>query len=96
MKKTPDKDKEATRTVWIWKYALTKGIFSIEAHLVKASNTWYASTIGIAAGPGTLYSEWTNTREEAVVEAEKMRDRKLNSLAKTLQKLQALTWEEAP
>jgi len=73
--------------VWITKYALTKGIYEVESELTPVTDSpgkFYASPHKHA-----LTRDWAPTREEAVAQAEKMRDRKLLSIAKQVAKLKA-------
>lgn len=72
--------------VWITKYALTKGIFEIDARI----------TDDYAFG-GTVYecyiregNEWHRTYEAAVHKAEEMRDKKIESLEKKFDKLKKM------
>lgn len=73
--------------VWITKYALTTGLFEIDAEIVDGT---YASQIRANRGSGHFTREWTRTREEALVVAENMRKKRIASLEKSIKKLQKL------
>lgn len=76
---------------FITKYALTEGIFAIEAKLsndfdmmiedVHKSNVCYRG------------KDWHSTREEAEQRAEQMRQAKIKSLLKQIDKLKALSFK---
>lgn len=78
--------------VWITKYALTKGIFQLEANpcigfsgMIEAAHAQYP----------TIYHEpdWRSTREEAVARAGEMRRKKIESLKKQISRLENLKFE---
>lgn len=74
--------------VWITKYALTKGIYEVNDELTPVTGSpgkFYASPHRHA-----LTRDWAPTREEAVKQAEAMRDRKLASINKQIAKLKAM------
>lgn len=78
--------------VWITKYALTKGIFTLEVEVC----TQNASLV-YATKPGPLQEReyygkpyWHETLDEAREHAEGMRVRKIASLRKQIAKLQEL------
>jgi hypothetical protein len=88
-------------TIWVTRYALSSGIFSVEAD-IKTSNSDGAD------GPTTasfkreqdvwnIYvhkPDWYRTREDAVKRANEMRRKKIISLKRQIEKLEALTFEE--
>lgn len=70
--------------VWITTYALTKGIYEVEAEIIDDK---YAKT----PGPWSLFTkDWTKSKEDAVRIADEMRVRKIASLKKSIKKLEAL------
>lgn len=74
--------------VWIYKYALTKGVFPMDAKLV---NNKYAS--GKVNGYSLFTPDWAEDRETAERQAELMRDRRIVALKKQIAKLEKLTFE---
>lgn len=91
------------RVVYVTKYALTQGVFTVEAVPRGSGSTgdssWetavYASTIGVVSY-GTLYILGTEaffTEEEAKQNAEKRRQVKIAALKKQITKLEKLTFE---
>lgn len=77
------------KTVWVSKFALTKGIFSMEGEVSKQSPS-------IVYQVGVRYPKaftrkgfyWHETLEEAVEQAEKMRLKKIKSLQKQIKKFE--------
>lgn len=77
--------------VWITKYALTQGIFEQKAELceegmieVKAEHTTYYHGEG---------KDWHRTKESAVKRAEEMRQKKIASLKKQIERLEEMRFE---
>ena len=81
-------------TIYVTKYALTKGIFIHQAHLGTAGDGWvegaYVYTSGHWALQCRLGHDAFLTEDEALAAAEKMRARKLASLAKQISKIRDL------
>ena len=82
--------------VWISKYALTQGIFEIEAEICEGSMTGMVAdinnrTFGLYHGEGR---EWHKTKEEASKRAEKMRLKKIASLKKQIEKLEKMDFNK--
>ncbi len=71
--------------VWITKYALTKGLFEMNAEIVSDK---YAS--GKHEGMSLFTRDWARTRAEAVASAEDMRVARIASLKKSVAKLEKL------
>ena len=69
--------------VWITKYALTQGLFEMDAEIVDSK---YAS--GKSNGYSIFTTDWTRTRTEAEVIANNMKQAKIASLKKQLAKLE--------
>ena len=77
------------KKVWVTKYALTQGIFSMEGKVSK-------DTPSVVAQVNVKYPfvfalkgvDWHETLEEAVDQAEKMRLKKIKSLQKQIKKLE--------
>lgn len=85
------------RTVYVTKYALTQGIFVHEVRLGPSHESWdddkpFVYTTGRARmiQQFRLGSDAFFTEDEALVAAEKMRQKKLSSLAKSIEKLRNL------
>ena len=77
---------------WITKYALTSGIHEVVAEQSKESPgmiSW-GGWNGYAHGEGR---DWHRTREGAMVRAEVMRKKKIESLKKSIKKLEALRFQ---
>lgn len=78
--------------VWIAKYALTKGIFEIQVEQLGVDGqcvhgkAWNDSYYGEGR-------EWHRTKESAIVKAKEMRQKKIESLKKQIEKLEELTFE---
>lgn len=79
--------------VWITKYALTKGI--IEADAEKA----LSDTVVIPRGRCILQSnwfcigDWHTSKKQAIAKAEEMRQKKIASLKKQIEKLEKMKFE---
>lgn len=75
--------------VWISKYALTKGIFEVDAEIYEERMaTWKVNGRSNHAHG----CDWHRTREAAVARALEMVSAKRKSLAKSLAKLEKLQW----
>jgi hypothetical protein len=81
--------------VWITKYALTQGIFEIDATVCTKINKDMIEEVG--AGYPTMYhregEEWHRTKESAIKRAEEMKQAKIKSVKKQLNKLENLKFE---
>ena len=77
--------------VWITKYALSKGIYSIDAEKTHTVNM----IIGKANGYADCYhgDEWHKTSPAAITRAKEMQVKKIASLKKQLKKIKSLTFE---
>lgn len=75
--------------VYITKYALTKGILEAEAEFCTGTGMINVGRHGYYHGEG---KEWHRTREVAVKRAEIMRTNKIESLQKSIAKLEKMTW----
>ena len=76
--------------VWITKYALTMGIFEMKAEISKGgSGVRYASG-KTAKGYPVFTREFAETRDEALKVAEGMRKRRIESLKKSIAKLEKM------
>jgi hypothetical protein len=74
--------------VWITKYALTQGLFEMNAEMCDHGSKVYAK--GKAPGGGSIFTrEWTKTRAEAVLKAEAMRKARIASLKRSIANMQA-------
>ena len=75
-------------TVYITKYALTEGILEKEAKPCGNASM-------VQVGPSYFHGEgkdWHRTRESAVKKAEAMRLKKIESLKRSIAKLEKMTW----
>lgn len=86
--------------VWITKYALTQGIEEIDSNQVKefeVTDTGYLCfrRNGKYSYTTELYSqkEWNQTKEFAIKKAEEMRQKKIASLKKQIDKLERMRFE---
>lgn len=75
--------------VWIVKYALTQGLYEIEGEEYRKGCISQRNT-----SLPTLYhgegKEWCRTKEEAIHAAEEMRQKKIASLEKQIEKLKRM------
>jgi hypothetical protein len=78
--------------IYVINFALTSGIMCVDAEpcsdispeLMQYGRHGFAHKYG---------RDWVKTREEAISAAEKMRDKKIASLEKQIEKLRAMTFE---
>ena len=80
--------------VWITKYALTQGIFEIEAEECGMGFPGMIQTK--EEHPSHCHEEgkdWHRSKESAVKRAEEMRQKKISSLKKKLEKLEKMKFE---
>lgn len=85
---------ERTRfTVFVTKYALTKGIFERE---VEDCFDISPDLVSVVGSWSEYYhaNDWHRTREEAVARAEQMRIAKIGSLKKQIARLEKLSFGE--
>jgi predicted nucleotide-binding protein (sugar kinase/HSP70/actin superfamily) len=75
---------------WITKYALTQGIRKVDAILCSDVSEKMISTVNNGYTEYYHANEWFLTREEAVAQAEVLRTRKIESLKKSIQKMEKL------
>lgn len=83
---------------WITKYALTDGVFEIEAELSNVSdnmicekrkdNSFYSNRYFHGEG-----KEWHRTKESALQKAEQMRIKKIENLKKQIAKFEKMKFE---
>lgn len=80
--------------VYITKYALTKGIYEIEAEICENINP---DMIKSTSNRNETYhgkgNNWHTDRDKALIAAKGMRDRKIKSLHTQINKLNKLTFE---
>lgn len=77
---------------WISKYALSKGVFTVDVEPTSEGGVSYKPLDG-GARQYFFGSDWHQTREQAVAKAEDMRRRKLESLKKQMGKLTELKFD---
>lgn len=75
--------------VWITKYALTTGIFEMTAEITEHGSAYdmHSSFPTYYHGEG---KEWHKTKESAIARAEEMRQKKIASLKKQIEKLEGI------
>ena len=80
-------------SAYVTKYALTQGIEKIE---VEVCGKDYPEMVKSIAGMGGHYhnADWHRTWAAAKAQAEKMRENKIASLEKSLEKMRALKFTE--
>jgi hypothetical protein len=76
--------------VWITKYALTQGIYEIEARTCYVGGGEMIEQIGCERSTYYHGKEWQETKELAIEQAEFMRQKKIESLKKQVKKLEEL------
>ena len=79
-------------TAYITKYALTTGIYSAHGEVChEISSTMFSErkNYGFLNYHG---NEWHRTKEDAIMRAEEMRNRKIKSLEKQIEKLREMTF----
>lgn len=78
--------------VWISRYALTKGIYEIEAEEISPGDVM---NLGKCSWDNEYYhgNDWHRTKQAAIDRAEEMRRMKIQSLKKQLDKLEKLKFE---
>ena len=74
--------------VYITKYALTRGILEADAELNPRFPTMVSTNLGHFHG-----KDWHETKEAAIYRAEEMRTKKIASLKKQIEKLEALKFD---
>ena len=80
--------------VWVTKYALTKGIITLDCHEPGPLNREDMISIGgydTAKGDGI---EWHRTQESAAASAELMRKKRIKSINKQLKRLKSLNFRD--
>lgn len=78
-------------TVWITKWALTKGIYQTTVEdCLESSSMMVREKTGSLGANYFNELEWHRTREDAVKQAEEMRVKKLRSLDKQINRIREL------
>lgn len=81
--------------VYISKYALSKGIFEMEAEVCESTSP--DMIVGVGQNKYTFYhgkgKNWHLTTADAIAAAKKKRDNKINSLKEQISKLEQLTFD---
>lgn len=78
--------------VWITKYALTQGLFEMNAEIIDRGVKHVYARGKTPTGHSLFTREWTKTREEAVEKAEKMKKARIASLKRSITNMQAKTF----
>ena len=76
-------------TVWVTKYALTKGVYSVDASISGKYAYYYPrgkGPIGVQLAPG----QWHTNELDAIDKAYKIRDAKIVSLEKKIKELRSI------
>ena len=82
--------------VYITKWALTQGILALETKDETCHRSIRTEPSGCYLRSYFWKDEWHLTYAAAVARAEEMRTKKIESLRKSLSKMEALTFEEEP
>lgn len=81
-----------TRIIWVTKYALTSGVFSVQAET--RDDTYYYSRPGAdSISQQFCLGEWHLSLDEANAKAEKLRIKKIEALKKKITALEKLTFK---
>ena len=79
--------------VWITKYALTKGIIEADARLT-SSDSISIKELNSDLNSNWFYKgDWHSDKESAIKKAEEMRQKKIDSLKKQIEKLERMRFE---
>lgn len=84
--------------VYVTKYALTQGIFTLEGMVnteVRPDGTMFCPDKSEGYQMSMFKPDWHETWEEALAHAEKMREKKIASLRKQMAKLEGMTFKRA-
>lgn len=79
--------------VWITKYALTKGIIEVDGELISSD---FVSILNRGASLPTHWfykGDWHSDKQSAIKKAEEMRQKKIESMKKQIQKLEEMRFE---
>lgn len=84
--------------VWITKYALTQGVYEAEVIDDCRDTDPSGNMIAVKEESFTPYyhgkgKEWHETKESAISKAEQMRQKKISSLKKQIEKLEKMKFE---
>lgn len=80
-------------TVYITKYALTKGIQKYEGHLDLYIRYWECSHDSFPNGSAIFqFNDGYFSEQSAIERCEQLRDAKIKSLEKQIEKLKTMTW----
>ena len=82
--------------VFISKYALSSGIFSVEAEFLESKDSVKYRRDGGSFMEFAHKNEWHSCADKAIARAEEMRIAKLKSLDKQAKKVSAMVFEIAP
>jgi hypothetical protein len=78
--------------VWVTKYALTQGLFEMNAEIIDRGARHVYAKGKTPTGHSLFTREWTKTREEAVAKAEKMKTARIASLKRSIKNMQDKTF----
>lgn len=81
---------KTVKKVWVTKYALTRGLYPLE---LEVDEEGYASGGYIGWNIFLGKSDWKESLEEAMADAEKRRTKKIACLKKQLAKLEAKSFD---
>lgn len=79
--------------VWITKYALTKGIIEADGELTSSDSVSILNR-GLSLPTHWFYKgDWHSNMQSAIMRAEEMRQKKIESLKKQIKKLERMRFE---
>lgn len=79
--------------VWITKYALTKGIIEADGELISSDSVSILNR-GLSLPTHWFYKgDWHSGKQSAIKKAEEMRQKKIESLKKQIEKLEEMRFE---
>jgi hypothetical protein len=80
------------KKIFITKYALTSGIMEAEMEIMDDGKYCYGKPEGYAFATGFHGNDFHLTREEAIKDCHKRKDKKIESLKKQITKIEKLTF----
>ena len=79
--------------VWITKYALTRGIIEADVKLTSSDSVSILSRDLLLPTHWFYKGDWFSDKESAIQKAEEMRQKKIASLKKQIEKLERMRFE---
>ena len=87
------KIKEYLMKVWITKYALTRGIIEADGELTSSDSVSILNRDLSLPTHWFYKGDWHSDKESAIAKAEEMRQKKIESLKKQIEKLEEMKFE---